>query len=337
MNWEFQNHNHIKQCIYSIVFCFLIMILSTGCQRNEEPITIQGFYFDTFISITFYEPVSDEIKTGCLDLCSYYENLLSVTKEGSDIYRINHSNGNPCTVNDETMELLQIAFEYARITNGKCDFTIRPVSSLWDFSVPENAELPEQSKLENALQHVNYENVVLAGNTVTLSDSEMQLDLGFIAKGFIADKISSYLKSQQIENCLINLGGNLLLMGSHNNGQPYRIGIEKPFDTTAPIVTMQLTDTSVVTSGVYQRYFRKNETLYHHLLNSSTGYPENNGLLSVTIIGPNSTRCDALSTCCFLLGLDNGLALINQSEGYEALFITEDYEIITSDNFPAYE
>ncbi|MGN0347186.1 MAG: FAD:protein FMN transferase [Lachnospiraceae bacterium] len=337
MNRKFQNQNQQKQHIFTVAFCFLIMLLCAGCQRNEEPTTIQGFYFDTFISITFYEPVSDEIKTGCLDLCSYYENLLSATKEGSDIYRINHSNGNPCTVNDETMELLQIAYEYASITNGKCDFTIRPVSSLWDFTNPQNTELPEQAMLENALQHVNYENVVLDGNTVTLADPDMQLDLGFIAKGFIADKISSYLQSRQTENCLINLGGNLLLMGSHKNGQPYRIGIEKPFDTTAPIVTMQLTDTSVVTSGVYQRYFRNNENLYHHLLDPSTGYPVNNGLFSVTIIGPSSTHCDALSTCCFLLGLDNGLALINQSEGYEALFITEDYDIITSANFPAYE
>ena len=160
------------------------------------------------------------------------------------------------------------------------------------------------------------------------------LDLGAIAKGYIADKLKEYLVENGVEHALINLGGNILIIGDKPDGSKYNIGIQKPFDQTGqPITSVKVSDTSLVTTGIYERCFEKDDTLYHHILDPATGYPCQNNLYSVTIVTKSSVMADALSTTCFLLGLKDGMELINSLEGVEALFITDDYELHYSDNF----
>ena len=175
---------------------------------------------------------------------------------------------------------------------------------------------------------MDYRNVQVEGNTVTLKDPNSAIDLGGIAKGYIADKLKEYLESEGIKHAIINLGGNVLTLGGKLNGEPFRIGIQKPFDESgAPITSVEATDLSVVSSGNYERYFEVDGKIYHHILNPKTGMPYDNHLYGVTILSKTSVDGDALSTVCYSLGLEKGMELIKSLDGVEALFITDDYKL----------
>ena len=161
-----------------------------------------------------------------------------------------------------------------------------------------------------------------------------KLDVGAVAKGYIADRLRDYLEEEGIDHAMIDLGGNIIAMGSKLDGSDYNIGIQKPFDENGtPITSVKLSDKSIVTSGVYQRYFEQDGKIYHHILDPATGYPCENNLYSVTIITDSSLTADALSTTCFLLGYEKGMNLINQLNNVDAVFITNDNQIHYSKNF----
>lgn len=312
------------RCFVSLTALFLL----SGCRpAGHTPLSASGFYFNTLISVTIYDDCDELVLTECFSLCEKYETMFSATLEGSDIYRINHAEGNPCEVSEETIELLRLSIEYANLTDGIVDPTVYPVSSLWNFSSGEEI-VPNASDITTALSRVDYRCIQIEQNTVTLTNNDAAIDLGFIAKGYIGEKLKEYLLSIGVENALINLGGNILTMGSKPDGSLYRIGIEMPFRQGESAADFTLSDCSIVTSGVYERCFEKDGILYHHLIDTSTGYPADNGLLSVTIFHPDSARADALSTTCFLLGAEEGLALVEKTEGAEAMFILSDYTII---------
>lgn len=277
-----------------------------------------------------------------MDLCNYYENLLSSTVEGSDIWRINHSPLEYVEVSEETAELINTAIEYCDLSDGRIDITLGKISALWNFSeesASDNPSVPSEDEINRYLSHVNYENVILEPHNdsnvpmVMLTDSEAQIELGFIAKGFIADRLYDYLKDSGVNSAIINLGGNVKCLGSkpdeHSvDGIDFKIGIQKPFDNLGtPITYVNISDSSVVSSGVYERYYKIDDRLYHHILDPDTGYPVENNLLSVSIITKSSTNADALSTLCLILGLEDGMALIEGLNDTEAIFITDDYEL----------
>ena len=182
--------------------------------------------------------------------------------------------------------------------------------------------------IKEALSHVNYKNIVIDGNRIFLSDPKAAIDLGGIAKGYMADRLKEYLIKEGIESALINLGGNILAIGSKPDGTPFNLGIQKPFEKHGVTITsVKTVDSSVVSSGVYERYFKTDDALYHHILNSKTGFPYNNGLLGVTILSEKSVDGDALSTSCFALGLEDGMKLIQSLDGVDAIFVTDDYQL----------
>lgn len=314
---------HICSAAYFCLTLSLILLL-TGCGASQEPITRTGFYFDTIIRITIYDVKNEACLETCFELAQKYENMLSPTVEGSDIWKINHSNGEPVEVSDETVMLLETALYYCNITDGLIDITIEPLNELWDFHTIE--QVPSAEAISEALDHIDYNNLLIENNTVTLLDPKGSVSLGFIAKGFIADKIKEYLISRNINNAIIDLGGNILAVGSKPDGSSFNFGIQKPFDEQGtPIATLSVTDKSLVTSGVYERCFYQDGILYHHILSPVDGYPVNNNLLSVTILSNSSMMGDALSTSCFALGLEDGMELIESLAGVEAVFITDDY------------
>ena len=318
------NRKHLFYCFY-----ILIALILTGCSiKAKEPISKTGIYFDTVIQIDIYDSSDTKLLNQCFEYCESFEQTISRTIETSEIYKINHSKGNPVEVSDMTIELLQKGIEYGDLTNGKFDITIAPLMELWDFK-NNSGDVPSHDDILEALSHVNYKNIVIDGNKVSLSDPDAAIDLGGIAKGYMADYLKEYLISEGIENALINLGGNILTVGSKPDGTPYYLGIQKPFDKQGTTITsVKVTDSSVVSSGVYERYFEVDNTLYHHILDTTTGYPCDNNLLGVTILSEKSVDGDALSTSCFVLGLDAGQKLIKTLDGVDAIFITEDYEPI---------
>lgn len=320
----------IKSRMYIFMLLAILCPNLTGCGRQAE-ITQSGFYFDTIISITLYDNSKTEELEHCMELADLYERYFSAQIADSDISRINQAAGTPVKVHDETLALLEKGLYYSKLSQGKFDITIGKLTGLWDFRT-DQADVPDQKKIAKAAAAVDYKKVQINGNEVTLADDAAAIDLGGIAKGFIADKMKEYLVSQGVTSGLINLGGNVLVIGTKESGQDaggaYKIGIQRPFDETGqPIAAVQIKDQTVVTSGVYERYFEKNGRLYHHILDVESGYPYENELFSVSIICPSSADADALSTTCFALGLDQGMELVESLENTEAVFITTDYKL----------
>lgn len=214
-------------------------------------ISDSDFFFDTVITITLYNDSDPSLIEDCFDLCSEYESLLSRTVEGSDVWNINHAGGKPTEVDPRTAGLIRDALSYSSLTDGRFDISIAAASTLWDFTDHDN-DLPDPDALNEALQHIDYKKVHVSGNSVTLEDPEMMIDLGGIAKGFIADQLKSYLVDKGVKNALINLGGNVLAIGNKPDGSPYLIGIQYPFrDEGETIAAAMLSDSSLVTSGGY--------------------------------------------------------------------------------------
>lgn len=337
--------NPVRSAVISLfmILSLTASLLLTGCSQNTMPVSQTGLYFDTVITITLYDGLSSdrssEIFRQCFTLCQNYENMLSRTREGSDIWRINHAGGSPVDVHPETVRILQEALYYCSETDGAVDITIAPLSALWNFS-SENLTAAEQkispapparSRIQELLPHVDYRNIRIEDTTVTLTDPDAALDLGCIAKGYVADRLKEYLISQGIRSALIDLGGNLLALGSKPDGSDFILGIQRPFDSrNTSMISLPVSDASLVSSGVYERCYELNGIRYHHLLNTETGLPENNGLLGVTVLSDSSAEGDILSTACFLLGPEKGMAYVESLPGTEAVFITEDYEIHAS-------
>lgn len=309
----------------------IALMLMCGCAnaQSTKPLARQGFMLDTVISISLYDNQDDAILDGAFALCEEYEQLFSRTISTSDVYRINHSDGAPVEVTDATAELLCIALEYARLSDGAFDPTIEPLVTLWDIMADE-PHVPDADAISAALARVDWTKVSVDGNVVTLH-ADMGLDLGGIAKGYIADKLREYLSENGVDSALINLGGNVLTLGGKPDGSNFTIGVQKPFGQNSDILgALRLKGMSVVTSGIYERYFVENDRLYHHILDTKTGYPVENELYSVTIISPTSTDGDALSTICFALGSEDGMALIETLDGIECVYCLSDGTLLFS-------
>ena len=233
----------------------------------------------------------------------------------------------PVTVDQETADLIKTALHYGDLSDGKFDITIAPLSELWNFG-HNDGQIPDPAAIEEARSHVNYKNVKVDGTTVQLLDPKAAIDLGAIAKGYIADQLKEYLESAGIKHGLISLGGNTVAIGEKPDGSPFKIGVQKPFAEQNDILTsLDIRNQSVVSSGTYERYFEKDGKIYHHILNPFTGYPYETHLQQVTIISDASVDGDALSTTCFALGLENGSKLIKSLDGIEAIFVTDDGNI----------
>ncbi|MGI6068956.1 MAG: FAD:protein FMN transferase [Blautia sp.] len=304
---------------------------------QAEPIRISGFKLNTVVEITIYDSTDESLLEDALGLCDHYEDLFSRTKETSELFKLNHrtlpKSKDGWTVSPETAELILQGLKYSQLSHGAFDITIEPVSSLWDFT-SEDKVVPAQAQIEQALPHVGWQKVQVQGSTVTFADDDTRLDLGAIAKGYIADRIKAFLMEKGVQSATINLGGNVLCIGDKLDGSPFKIGIQKPFaDRNETIAVVDVSGRSVVSSGIYERFFEKDGTLYHHLLNPQNGYPYDNGLVAVSIISSQSVDGDGLSTACFALGLEKGMALIDSLDDVQAIFITDDYQVHYSQNF----
>ena len=324
---------HLYLCV-SCLILFAASLMPSACGPSSKPIEASGFYFDTVIRITLYDSSRQDALNHCMELAERYERYFSATLPDSDISRINVNPNRPVKVHKETAELIQKGLDYGRLSDGQFDITIGKVSSLWDFHTEGIHTLPKTSSIKKSLKHVDYRQVHVSGNTVTLQDPDSAIDVGGIAKGYIADRMKVYLKKEGITAGLINLGGNVLTLGEKPDHKPYTIGIQKPFsDDGTPALTLKIRNRSVVTSGTYQRYFLHKDNLYHHILDTSTGYPCQNDLNSVTIISKSSTDGDALSTMVFLMGLKKGMQFVESKDNIEAVFITKDGQIHYSAGF----
>lgn len=350
---------------FYLILCTVLvcpMLLFTGCGNitdadtsttRNEPISISSIKLNTAVQITIYDSQDKALLDDCLALCDKYELVFSRTNEKSELYKLNHrkdtSDKDPNAdgqttpypvsgtadtwhISEDLAALLSEGLDITRESDGAFDIAIAPLTSLWDFTA-EDPKVPDDAAIQKALPLCSSDGVTIDGQDITLPSDDIQFDVGAIAKGYIADRLKDLLVKKGVKSAIINLGGNVLCIGSKPDGTPFKIGIQKPFaDRNETEAVMDITGKSVVSSGIYERCFKQDGKLYHHILNPQTGYPYDNGLISVTIISDQSVDGDALSTTCFALGLEDGLKFA-EKKGVQAVFITEDYELHYTDGF----
>lgn len=321
-----------------------LIITQTACTNSSksdevQPVEEEGYYLDTVCKISVYDmkgglkekKAKAAIDKG-YDRCRELDKELSNTVDASDISRINNSGGQWTQVGDDALTVIKGGIKYGDLSNGAFDITIGTVADLWDYHA-EHPKPPEQSKIDEALTHVNYKNIQINGNYVRLLDPKAKIDLGGIAKGYIADQVADALQEAGVTSAVINLGGNIVTIGSKPDGSDFVIGIEKPYSDRSEVIgKTQISSGTVVTSGVYERQFKYKGKVYHHILSSTTGYPVDTDLDSVTLMSTRgmSMDIDALSTICLIYGTDKGKELVNSLDDTEAVFCKSNGKIVTT-------
>lgn len=324
---------NIRKLLITIALCMVLIIPQTGCGA-KEPVSQEFFALDTVCTITVYgmsKNQAEEIITDAIELCSHYENLLSKTVEGSDVYRINNSGGAPVEVDEETIDVIEKGIELGELSDGKFDITIGAVSSLWDFK-SEDPQVPDDADIKAAVKTVDYAQIEIEGNKVSLGIEGAQLDLGGIAKGYIADRVAQQMKDAGAEHAIINLGGNVVTIGSKADGSSWRVGIERPYtDRTELIGAVECMEATVTTSGVYERCFVQDGVTYHHVLDPETGYPVETEKEAVTVKGPAgmSAESDALGTILLMMDQDECAEILEKYPDFQVAFIDVNDEIET--------
>ena len=328
-----------------ILITVLMIIAQTGCGKTQaaEPVSGDNYLLDTICTISIYEmkgedgepvPAADMEEEAlaaidkAFDLCADLDKKLSRTVDVSDVSRINQAGGEWTEVSDETAELLTAGRYYSELSEGRFDITVGGVTSLWDFHAdPENARLPDAEALKEAVSHVGYEGLEIDGNNVRLEDPEAMIDLGGIAKGYIGDRMTDLLIEEGVTSGIVNLGGNVICIGGKTAEDDFVIGVEAPFSDRSEIVgKVNARDMTLVTSGVYERKIEVDGKQYHHILDTSTGWPAETDLDAVTLCAARgkSMDIDALSTICLILGSEKAGELIETIDGVEAVFILSD-------------
>ena len=300
----------------------------------KSPLTRTESLLHTVVQLSIYHENQEAAMDGAIELIKEMESLLSATQKGSDIYRINEAAGKEAVkVDKRTVELIERALEASQASHGRFDISIGVINKLWNIG-SKNARKPAPTEIAAALPFVDYSQVQVNSKEQTVYIEEgMSLELGAISKGYIADQVKSYLKEQGISTAIINLGGNVVVMGtSPNQEKGWKVGVQDPDKVRgATVGYVYQTDRSIVTSGIYERYIEIDGTIYHHILDPSTGYPVENTISGVTVFTDQSTQGDALSTTLFIYGLEEGLAYVNGLENVEAVFIDKEHGVHVSD------
>ena len=308
--------------VVSVLVAACVMALLAHGRSEAKKESAVGFYLDTVITLTAYVEDPSVLKDA-LDECARYERMLSRTIEGSDVWRINHARGAAVEVSEDTINILQVARQVGELSGGAFDVTIAPVSTLWDFTSGA-AALPDARAISDAAALVDYRKIEIDGDRVTLPEG-MMIDLGGIAKGYIADAVKAYLEGRGVKSAVLSFGGNIVCIGMKPDGSPWKVGIQDIDQPTGQYMMVSYNrGGSTVTSGIYERGFELDGVRYHHILDAKTGWPVQNELASVTIFSESSVWGDALSTAVFALGTEAGTALAEQIDGVEALLIRRD-------------
>lgn len=317
-----------------IKFCttilLLISALSLGGCRNQEPPShsSQIYALDTVIDLCAYGNSAQQAVTAAQKEIYRLENLLSVTNEQSDVYKLNNSGGKPVSISEEAYTLLNCAKTIWDTTDGKFDITIYPVLTLWGFTTKEYS-VPDNTEITKALSSVSCDNIIISDNNTVQLLNNAKVDLGGIAKGYIADKAADAMKAAGADYGIISLGGNVRTVGIKPSGDNWRVGILYPNEADC-FATLDTKDCSVVTSGAYQRNFTKDGNTYHHILDPNTGYPSDSDVLSVTVVGKDGALCDALSTALYIGGSEYARSLCNERDDFDYVILTKEQQVIAS-------
>lgn len=319
---------------------FLVLLISlpffTNCASypsayvNESSAEI--YAMNTLISLTVWGQDGKEAILDCENFIYQIEDKFSTTREDSELYQLSQAEGSQWVdLSLAVAEVLEYSLRLAEQTQGNFDPTIYPLVKAWGFT-QDSHRVPSQAEIDSLLPLVDSSQVELdMENLRAMLPTGMELDFGAVAKGYVADELTDFLRDQGFNTAMISLGGNIYAMGKKTDGSLWNIGIQNPYGGGA-IVSVQVEDKAVVTSGGYQRYFTDNGETYWHIIDPSTGYPAKTGLASVSIISDSAKYGDCLSTALFVMGLEDSIAFWREYQDFEAVFVTENEEIFITSN-----
>lgn len=321
----------------TILISFLCFIALTGCgKRSIAPDKNSAsdrsvFAMDTFMTMRAYGGGSEEaLEKAEKKICSL-ESILSVTAKNSDIQRINRADGIPVSVSEETAELIGEAVRFGDETNGALDITLYRVLQEWGFTGDE-FRVPDADSLAGCLEFVDYSRISVEGQNVTLP-AGFQIDLGALAKGYTSDAVINILRENRVDSAIVSLGGNVQTLGRKPDGSRWRIAVRDPFVPESDMCVLETGETAVVTSGNYERFFISDDgKKYWHILDPSDGYPADNGLVSVTVIGESGLYCDALSTALFVMGKERAVEFWSKNKNFDMILVTDSKEIFYTES-----
>ena len=326
-----QNGKRRRTRQFLAVLLLLLTALS-GCGRTDlEAQEAENSFFamNTYMTFTAYGEGAEDALVDARVRVEEVEALWSVTDEGSEIYRANHSGGEPVNVSEETAELVSFALEMAEKTDGALEPTIYPVLRAWGFTT-DTKQVPSQEEIDALLEDVGHEKITLDGTLLTVPEG-MELDLGAVGKGYAGDLAAEAVRARGIECAILSLGGNIQAVGSRPDGTDWRVGLRSPWED-GTLGVLRVSDQAVVTSGGYENYFEDEDgNVYWHILDPETGYQAKSGLLSVTIICPQGRMGDALSTALFVMGPQKAEEYWRENGDFEMILVTEEGEILITE------
>jgi len=290
-----------NRIVGSAIVC-LTLLGGAGCSAAPEKAeaTRDFFAMDTFMTLQVYGDRPQNAIDAAVEEIERLDGLLSTEDENSEVGRLNAEGGG--SVGEDTLYLLQRSIALTEDTKGAFDITIYPVMKAWGFA-GGTYRVPEQTELQELLRHVNAAALVVEEKEYNLQLPEhVQIDFGSIAKGYASQRAVEVLRREGIESAMLNLGGNVALLGTKPDGTGWRIAIQDPKKNGNYLGVVEAKDCFIITSGGYERYFEEDGVIYHHIMDPATGMPARNGLLSVTILSADGTLADGLSTALFVMG-----------------------------------
>ena len=279
---------------------------------------------DTVVQITVAGVSEDKARSAMGEAFAEIERLdalASSYRQGSLVALVNREAHNRrISLKNDIFELLRQAVAMSESSGGAFDVTIWPVSRLWGFD--KGGSLPDKAALSDALAAVGYGNLLLdeKSGSVGFAREGVGIDLGAMAKGWAVDRAAEVLAARGIANAIIDAGGDLRVLGSRPGKGFWRIGVQHPREPGALLFTLDLTDTAIVTSGDYERFFVEGRVRYHHILDPATGMPAT-GCRSVTVLAPTAAEADAAATAAFVLGAERGVVFLRSRPGVRGVIV----------------
>ncbi len=329
------NKRHLSRASFNAGVLILVLILGNSCSKKvPEKIDETIFALGTTCTVQLYGRAKRDVMEKVFELVRDVESKMSVRIDGTEAWRINENAGSRTVkVSRETFTVVKRARDYSVFSGGSFDLTIEPLVNLWSIG-SEDQRVPSEEEIADALKMVDYRRVRLDEEnlTVFLERPGMGIDLGGIAKGYAADISVAFLEEQGISHGIINFGGNVFAFGAKHGRENWKIGIQSPGSGRGEYVgIVEVKNKAVVTSGEYERYFVEDGVRYHHILSTEDGYPVRNELSSVSVVSDRALDADALSTVLYTMGLKRGLARAEELDGVEAIFLTDENTVYTTD------
>lgn len=325
----------------ALIISFLLCALSS-CERRSNRIFYE--YFDTVTVIYDYSDgkqrdfdknleLIEELVSEChklFDIYNEYEGIINIRTINKN------AGGEPIKVDEKIIGLLEFSLEMYSLTDGKVNIAMGSVLSLWHTLRTEGKRIPTEEELSQRAEHIDPKKIDIdrENSTVRLLDPQMSLDVGAVAKGYTAELVFEMLSARGVSGYALDFGGNLRLIGTKAGGGAWTVGIKNPdlYSDEKYVRRFELYDGSLVTSGVYERFYTVDGVNYHHIIDVETFMPANR-YLSVSVAAESSAVSDALSTALFNMELDEAKALLMQLEGVEATFVLPDGEVVVYGGF----